>query len=414
MGSVITAAIGVAFVAELETLISAKIAAQKTDWQFDDSRENFGLWIAHLVCGVFGAMPPTGVFVRTALNFSLGATHKLSQIMNALIVLIVSVVAMPIFSYLPQASVAALLVFASLRMIPMHYIKELFHTDKKNLVLLVVTTLICVFMDPVYGLVIGMVIALLRDAAETALADSRLTQMSKHTRADVEDAPIALEGTEVESQGDMAPASPRSMWTADFDATSNKGKSSSPITLATNLVSTYVLKTAKAEKVDASVEKGCYVLYEPVGPVVYLSADRHVERMKQFIKAEVASVILSLELVTRVDCDGSESLAKGVKQMQTAGIDVWLVLPSKLKVGLLARAAWVKDMAKKGRLTEHRTDAVVGQAKQPSLETIKEDGHWQKDTLLCMPPEGESQKNRQSSDFLEVDLQVVVLNMFVF
>jgi hypothetical protein len=32
-----------------------------------------------------------------------------------------------------------------------------------------------VFLDPVYGLVIGMVVALLRDAAETARAESRVT-----------------------------------------------------------------------------------------------------------------------------------------------------------------------------------------------------------------------------------------------
>lgn len=32
-----------------------------------------------------------------------------------------------------------------------------------------------VFLDPVYGLVVGMVVALLRDAAETARAESRVT-----------------------------------------------------------------------------------------------------------------------------------------------------------------------------------------------------------------------------------------------
>merc|ERR1719461_2653884 len=97
VGGIITASFGIAFVAVLETLISAKIAEQKTDWGFDDSKEGLGISLCHAVCGAVGAMPPTGVFVRTALNFQLGATHKMSQVVNALVDLIISVAVMPVF-----------------------------------------------------------------------------------------------------------------------------------------------------------------------------------------------------------------------------------------------------------------------------------------------------------------------------
>lgn len=42
----------------------------------------------------------------------------MSQFINAVAVFLIFVVAMPVFSYLPQAAVAALLVFASIRMAP--------------------------------------------------------------------------------------------------------------------------------------------------------------------------------------------------------------------------------------------------------------------------------------------------------
>merc|ERR1719433_2255864 len=51
---------------------------------------------------------------------------------------------------------------------------ELWRCDFGSFALLNVTMLICVFLDPVYGLIAGMVAALLRDAAETARADSRM------------------------------------------------------------------------------------------------------------------------------------------------------------------------------------------------------------------------------------------------
>ena len=35
-----------------------------------------------VVCGVVGALPPTGVFVRTSVNQLNGATHPVSQVLN--------------------------------------------------------------------------------------------------------------------------------------------------------------------------------------------------------------------------------------------------------------------------------------------------------------------------------------------
>ena len=35
-----------------------------------------------VVCGVVGALPPTGVFVRTSVNQLNGATHPVSQVLK--------------------------------------------------------------------------------------------------------------------------------------------------------------------------------------------------------------------------------------------------------------------------------------------------------------------------------------------
>jgi SulP family sulfate permease len=106
-GGLILAGVTVAFVSVLETLISAKIAENKTTAQnlrndlghFDESEEIYALSFGQLLSGVCGGMPCTGVFVRTNLNQDSGGNHTLSQLMNAIFVLIVTAVAMPIFSY---------------------------------------------------------------------------------------------------------------------------------------------------------------------------------------------------------------------------------------------------------------------------------------------------------------------------
>jgi len=154
----------VAIVAVLETLISAKIAAGRVDRDFKELGEMRGLVIAHAVCGVTGGMPPTGVFVRTSLNVSLGATHRFSQTLNACVVAIISLALMPVFSYIPQPTIAAILVVASVRMFPRTYLMKLWREDKSALALCLVTAAVCVGEDPVIGLAVGMAIALLAQA----------------------------------------------------------------------------------------------------------------------------------------------------------------------------------------------------------------------------------------------------------
>ena len=94
-----------AIVAVLETLVSAEIAGARAGYDYDDKKEALMVAVAHLVCGCLGALPPTGVFVRTSINQSLGANHRISQFMNAIMVLIVTAVALPV----ARTAVAAVL-----------------------------------------------------------------------------------------------------------------------------------------------------------------------------------------------------------------------------------------------------------------------------------------------------------------
>jgi SulP family sulfate permease len=111
----ILASFSVGFVAVLETLISAKISEQKATVNargaFNDKHEIYALSATKLLVGLFGGLPCSGVFVRTNLNMMSGATHQLSQFMNAVMVLIVTAVAMPVFSYVTGCDVIIICVF---------------------------------------------------------------------------------------------------------------------------------------------------------------------------------------------------------------------------------------------------------------------------------------------------------------
>lgn len=152
----------VSFVAVLETLISARIADNKTNTRFDQSKEIFGMSLANIVAGLMGGTPCTGVLIRTNVNIQTKATHKTSQFINAIVVLLIVVLASPIFVYIPMCVIASILVTSSCRLVPMTVIKRSFEADKFEFWMIIITWLICVFLDGAAGLLIGSFLCFLK------------------------------------------------------------------------------------------------------------------------------------------------------------------------------------------------------------------------------------------------------------
>jgi len=122
--------------------------------------------IANVACGVLGGTPCTGVLVRTAVNVSSGGTHKASQFINAVVVLTMVLVLMPVFAYIPMAAIAAILITSSCRLIPKKIMAQYWTLDKANLGILIFTCAACIFIDGAMGLLIGAMVCLLRNAVQ--------------------------------------------------------------------------------------------------------------------------------------------------------------------------------------------------------------------------------------------------------
>lgn len=166
--NIMVGALKVAFVAVLETLISARIADNKTNTRFDQSKEIFGMSIANMVSGLLGGTPCTGVLIRTNVNIQTGATHKTSQFINAVVVFFIVVLFMNVFSYIPMAVIASILMTSACRLVPKTIMRQLWAVDKFEFWLLIVTWLICVFKDGAVGLLIGSFIAFLKQSEKSS------------------------------------------------------------------------------------------------------------------------------------------------------------------------------------------------------------------------------------------------------
>ena len=155
------AAFVVAIIASLETLITAKLADKMTGTKFVAGKELQGLGLANIVSGLVGGLPATGVFLRTGLNIKNGATHKVSQLLSGIFTLVLALLFLPAFNYLPLAVIAAILVKVSLGLIELKELKRYLDFDKANLMVAILVAGITLIEDASIGVLAGVAISLL-------------------------------------------------------------------------------------------------------------------------------------------------------------------------------------------------------------------------------------------------------------
>ena len=99
----------VALLAALESMLSAVVADGMTGDRHNPNVELVAQGIANMASPIFGGIPATGAIARTATNIRAGARTPVSGMVHALTLLAILLVAAPLASYIPLATLAAVL-----------------------------------------------------------------------------------------------------------------------------------------------------------------------------------------------------------------------------------------------------------------------------------------------------------------
>lgn len=150
----------VALISVLETLITMQIGDKITKTQSSSRKELFGLALANLGAGAMGGLPATGVFIRTGANIKAGATHRTSALIAAAVTAVIALIALPFFTYIPMAVIAAILVNTALGLIEIDKFVEFFKREKRSFAIALVVLLVTVLEDAGIAVVVGAVLAL--------------------------------------------------------------------------------------------------------------------------------------------------------------------------------------------------------------------------------------------------------------
>lgn len=153
-------AIVIAFLAGVESLLSALVADKMIGSRHRSNAEVLAQGIANVGSALFGGLPATGAIARTATNIKAGAKTPVAGLVHALVILIVMLVAAPVAGHLAMPALAALLMLTAWNMSEPHKWREYLSARPADRLLLVLTLVLTVAVDLTVAIGVGVAIGL--------------------------------------------------------------------------------------------------------------------------------------------------------------------------------------------------------------------------------------------------------------
>lgn len=159
--SLITPALAISFVGFMEAFAVGKFLANKKRQKVDANQEFIALGAANITASFTGGYPITGGLSRSVVNFSAGANTGLAGIITGIILAITVIFLTPLFYFLPQTSLAVIILVAVGNLLDFATLKRLWNYDKADAIAWLAAFIAVLLTSVEKGIMIGAVISLL-------------------------------------------------------------------------------------------------------------------------------------------------------------------------------------------------------------------------------------------------------------
>ena len=155
-------AMTLALIAFMEAISVAKAIEEKHRLnEVRPNQELIALGLSNVVASLFQSYPTTGGFSRTAVNDQAGANSTLASFISAAIVGLTLLFLTPLFYYLPNTVLAAIIMVAVFGLIDIQYPRTLLKNRKDEFALLIFTFVITLTVGIKEGILFGVLLSLL-------------------------------------------------------------------------------------------------------------------------------------------------------------------------------------------------------------------------------------------------------------
>ncbi|XP_022521077.2 sodium-independent sulfate anion transporter [Astyanax mexicanus] len=142
----------------LESIAIAKAFGSQNNYRINANQELFAIGLTNILGSFVSAYPITGSFGRTAVNSQTGVCTPAGGIFTGVVVLLSLAFLMPLFCYIPKASLAAVIICAVAPMIDYKVLPQIWRVRKLDLLPFLVTFLVS-FWEVQYGIVGGVIVS---------------------------------------------------------------------------------------------------------------------------------------------------------------------------------------------------------------------------------------------------------------
>lgn len=167
--AILIAAFAVAFIASAETLLSAAAVDRMHDGQRSDfDKELSAQGVGNVLCGLVGALPMTGVIVRSSANVQAGAKTRMSAMFHGLWLLAFVLLLSSVLQSIPVASLAGVLVYTGCKLVDLKAFRGLGRYGRMPMFTYAATAAAIIFTDLLTGVLVGFGLTLVKLALQAA------------------------------------------------------------------------------------------------------------------------------------------------------------------------------------------------------------------------------------------------------
>ena len=158
MTQLIATAITISLIGFMEAISIAKAMAARTRQRLDANQELIGQGLSNMVSGCFSGYPGSGSFSRSAVNINAGAVTGISSVITGAMVGITLLWLTPLLYYLPQATLASVIIMAVINLIKVEPIIHAWKAEPHDGAVAVITFVLTLIMAPHLdkGIIIGV------------------------------------------------------------------------------------------------------------------------------------------------------------------------------------------------------------------------------------------------------------------
>jgi SulP family sulfate permease len=187
-------AMTIALLAGIESLLSCVVADGMTGDKHNSNVELSAQGVANIASVLFGGIPATGAIARTVTNIRSGGQTPVAGIVHAIVLVAFVLYLAPLASFIPLASLAAVLLVVSWDMSELQKFLRVFKAPKSDSSVMVLTFVLTVVVDLTVAVYVGVLLAAIlfmrRMSEVTAITSCELSEMAGATGAGFRDLAI--------------------------------------------------------------------------------------------------------------------------------------------------------------------------------------------------------------------------------